>query len=74
MDDPVHRAGQEAARYGVPLSACPLMKEINMPSHTGESLPRWRARLAAWQAGWHHENEARLAELRRRRLLQASLD
>jgi len=50
------------------------MKEINMPSHTGESLPRWRARLAAWQAGWHHENEARLAELRRRRLLQASLD
>ena len=74
MNDHVHRAGQEAARYGVPLSACPLMKESNMPSHTGESLPGWRARLASWQAGWHQENEARLAELRRRRLLQQSLD
>ena len=49
MDDPVHKAGQEAARYGVPLSACPLMKETNMPGHTGESLPIWRARLASWK-------------------------
>lgn len=74
MDDPVHRAGQEAARYGVPLSACPLMKETNMPGHTGELLPIWRARLALWEAGWREENEARLAELHRRRLIQQSFD
>jgi len=74
MDDPVHKAGQEAARYGVPLSACPLMKETNMPGHTGESLPIWRARLASWEAGWREETEARLAELRRRRLIQQSFD
>ena len=74
MDDPVHRAGQEAARYGVPLSACPLMKKANMPGHTGESLPIWRARLALWEAGWREETEARLAELHRRRILQQSFD
>ncbi|WP_409408378.1 CrpP-related protein [Achromobacter sp.] len=74
MDDPVHRAGQEAARYGVPLSACPLMKEANMPGRTGESLPIWRARLASWEAGWREETEARLAELHRRRLIQQSFD
>lgn len=74
MDDPVHKAGQEAARYGVPLSACPLMKETNMPGHTGESLPIWRARLASWEAGWREETEARLAELHRRQLIQQSFE
>jgi len=74
MDDPIHRAGQEAARYGVPLSACPLMKAMNMPDHTGEPLPTWRARLASWEAGWREETAARLAELHRRRVLQQSVD
>lgn len=74
MDDPIHRAGQEAARYGVPLSACPLMQADNMPGHTGEPLRKWRARLASWEAGWRQETDARLAELNRRRLLQQLLD
>ncbi len=74
MDDLIHRAGQEAARYGVPLSACPLMQADNMPGDTGESLRQWRAQLASWEAGWRQENEARLAELQRRRLLRQMLD
>lgn len=74
MDDAIHRAGQEAARHGVPLSACPLMQAANMPGHTGEPLRKWRAQLASWEAGWREENEARLAELQRRRLVRQMLD
>lgn len=74
MDDPIHKAGQEAARYGVPLSACPLMKADNLPGHTGEPLRKWRAKLASWEAGWREENAARLAELHRRRIVQQLLD
>lgn len=69
MDDSIHRAGQEAARHGVPLSACPLMQAGNMPSHTGEPIRKWRAKLASWEAGWKEETEARLAQLEKRRQL-----
>lgn len=68
MDDIHHRAGQDAARYGVPLSASPFRKPANMPSRTGELPSDWSAKLVAWEAGWKQENEARLAELKRRRL------
>ncbi|WP_148260615.1 CrpP-related protein [Achromobacter xylosoxidans] len=66
MDDIHHRAGREAAKYGVPLSACPLMKAANMPAHIGEAPGKWNAKLSAWEAGWKEETAARLADLRRR--------
>lgn len=72
MDDLHHRAGQEAARYGVPLSACPLTQADKMPAHTGEPIRQWRAKLASWEAGWNEESEARLTELERRRKLLVS--
>ncbi|WP_313620714.1 CrpP-related protein [Achromobacter sp.] len=69
MYDQIRQAGRQAARHGVPLSACPLMIAGNMPAHTGEPIRLWRARLASWEAGWREESEARLAELERRRNL-----
>ena len=69
MDDSTRRAGQDAARHGVPLSACPFLQAGNMPAHTGEPIRKWRAKLASWEAGWKQESDARLAELQRRREL-----
>ncbi|RIJ02224.1 hypothetical protein DXK93_18805 [Achromobacter sp. K91] len=68
MEDLLHRAGREAARHGVPLSACPFLVAANMPGHTGEAPGKWKAKLSAWEAGWKEETEARLADLRRRTL------
>lgn len=70
MDDAIHRAGQEAARHGVPISACPFMKATNMPGHTGEAVCSWQAKLEAWEAGWRQESKARHAELQRRKSLR----
>ncbi len=67
MDDPVRHAGREAARCGVPISACPFMKADNMPGHTGEPVKVWNAKMAAWEAGWNEVTDARIAALRRRR-------
>ncbi len=72
MDKLIHKAGQEAARHGVPLSACPYMKAINMPGHTGESPSKWRAKLTSWEDGWRRETQARLADLKRRQQQQLS--
>lgn len=72
MDELIHRAGQEAARHGVPLSACPFMQAANMPAHTGESPHKWRVKLASWEAGWRVGSDARLADLKRRHLQRLS--
>ena len=72
MDELIHRAGQEAARHGVPLSACPFMQAANMPAHTGESPHKWRVKLASWEAGWREGSDARLADLKRRHLQRLS--
>lgn len=69
MYERMRQAGHDAARHGVPLSACPLMRAGNMPGHTGEPIRQWRARLASWEAGWKEESEQRLAQLERQRLL-----
>ncbi|MNK10626.1 hypothetical protein D3C87_286540 [compost metagenome] len=69
MYDSIHTAGQDAARHGVPLSACPLLKPDNLPKRTGEPRRKWRAKLASWEAGWREETAARLADLERRRQL-----
>ena len=63
MDDPIHRAGREAARQGLPLSSCPYLQAANMPGHTGDATHVWRAKLASWEAGWRQECEARVAGL-----------
>lgn len=69
MYEHMRLAGQDAARHGVPLSACPLMRAGNMPGHAGEPIRKWRARLASWEAGWKEEQEQRLAQLEKRRQL-----
>jgi len=72
MDDPFHQAGKDAARHGVPLSSCPLLKTANMPGHTGEPFRNWRSKLASWESGWHEETQDRLAQLNKKRLLLLS--
>ncbi|MFY3551448.1 CrpP-related protein [Achromobacter insolitus] len=72
MDDSVRLAGREAARHGVPLSACPFMKAPNMSGHAGAPPQHWNAKLTAWETGWREETEVRLAELKRRKLLRDS--
>lgn len=69
MDDSVRLAGQDAARHGVPLSACPFMKAGKASGPTGELPKQLNDKLAAWEAGWRQETEARLAELKRRKQL-----
>ena len=66
MDSIIHKAGEEAARHGVPLSGCPYLKAANMPGHTGESPTAWQAKVTSWEDGWRKETAARLAALRRR--------
>ncbi|RIJ05096.1 hypothetical protein DXK93_05110 [Achromobacter sp. K91] len=71
MNDSVHSAGRDAARHGVPLSACPYLQAANMPGHTGEAPRAWSEKLSAWEAGWHDETTARMALLARRKRQRA---
>lgn len=73
MDELAQKAGQEAARYGVPLSACPFLKAANMPGHTGESPRAWRDKLLSWEEGWQREADARRTEVQRRKMREASV-
>lgn len=72
MDDPIRRAGQDAARRGEPFSGCPLMQACNMPAHTGAPIRLWLANVASWEAGWKEVSEARLSQIQKRRRLQKS--
>ncbi|WP_411675535.1 CrpP-related protein [Achromobacter insolitus] len=72
MDELARKAGQEAARYGAPLSACPFLKAANMPGHTGESHRAWRDKLFSWEEGWQLETNARRTEAQNRKTRDAS--
>jgi len=53
MDMKIWRLGAHAARAGLSLLDCPYYRAANMPGHTGEPIRLWRAKVRAWEAGWH---------------------
>lgn len=58
MDKDIHDQGAQAARNGWSLFDCPYLRAQQMPGHTGEPIGLWRAKVAAWEAGWKTEVES----------------
>jgi hypothetical protein len=49
--------GREARSRDVPIEDNPLRRAENMPGATGQMYLFWEANVAAWNRGWHDEDE-----------------
>ncbi|MGV2862374.1 CrpP-related protein [Achromobacter sp. ESBL13] len=58
MEKDIQNQGAQAARNGWSLFDCPYLRAQQMPGHTGEPISEWRAKVAAWEAGWKTEVES----------------
>lgn len=50
--DELRRQGAKAAARGEAAKCNPMLARGNLPAVTGETLPLWSARCAAWQSGF----------------------
>ncbi|WP_367352513.1 CrpP-related protein [Achromobacter animicus] len=61
MYEDIQRRGAIAARQGKTLLDCPFFVANAMPSHTGEPIDEWHARVDAWESGWRQATWERAA-------------
>lgn len=55
----IQKLGAEARAQGRGEFDNPYYKAQNMPAKTGETIPEWEAKLAAWHFGWIMEDAIR---------------
>lgn len=59
--DDIEKLGAQAARDGFTLWDCPYYRATEMPAHTGETIPKWREKVEAWERGWRKRSAVALA-------------
>lgn len=57
--DELRRQGAKAAARGEAAQCNPMLAGSNRPADTGEPLPLWSARCAAWQSGFDAQSGVR---------------
>jgi hypothetical protein len=57
--DELRRQGAKAAARGEAVQCNPMLAQSNRPAVTGEPLPLWSARSAAWQSGFEAQSDVR---------------
>lgn len=63
--DELRRQGAKAAARGEAVQCNPMLARSNRPAVTGEPLPLWSARCAAWQSGFEAQADVRDAAVAR---------
>lgn len=57
--DELRRQGAKAAARGELAQCNPMLSKSNRPPVTGEAMPVWSARCAAWQSGFEAQADVR---------------
>ena len=57
--DELRRQGAKAAARGEVAQCNPMLSQSNRPAVTGEAMPVWSARCAAWQLGFEAQADVR---------------